>query len=158
VDVDMNFSPGFGLGERNPPSDHPTPSTLNSSSNTSYSMSGADNPSLAKKQQKATPSSAPSFDKVHSVHVTPSTTESPQVHDMSSLARQVYPNSTGSVGTTGAPNAFSMTSSWDMPTPSSNLNNVGFGNVNMDSLNEAQWAHLLNNSESGTGWANWRPS
>lgn len=158
VDVDMDFSPDFGLGERNPPSDHPTPSTLNSSSNTSYSMSGADNQSPGKKQQKSAPSSATSTDKTHSGHISRSTTEAPQVPDLSSLMGQVYPNSTGSMGTTGASNAFSMSSSWDMPTPNSALNNMDFGNMNVDSLSEAQWAQLLNNSGNGAGWDDWRPS
>lgn len=158
VDVDMDFSPDFGLGERNPPSDHPTPSTLNSSSNTSYSISGADNPSPGKKHQKSTTSSAASFDKVNPIRISPSTTESPQIPDMSAMAGQVYSNSTSSIGTSSASNAFTMTSQWDMPTPSSVLNNVDFGNVNVESLSEAQWAQILNNSGNGTGWADWRPS
>jgi hypothetical protein len=158
VDVDMDFSPDFGLSERNPPSDHPTPSTLNSSSNTSYSISGAENPSPGKKHQKSTTSSATSFDKVNTIHISPSTTESPQIPDMSAMAGQVYPNSTSSMGASNASNAFNMTSQWDMPTPSSILNNVDFGNVNVDSLSEAQWAQILNNSGNGTGWADWRPS
>lgn len=158
ADVDMDFSPDFGLGERNPPSDHPTPSTLNSSSNTSYSISGADNQSPGKKHQKSAPSSATSIDKVHSVHISRSTTEAPQVPDLSSLVGQVYPNSTGSMGTTGAPNAFSMSSSWDMPTPNPTLNNMDFGNMNVDNLSEAQWAQILNNNGNGAGWDDWRPS
>ncbi|KAJ5305042.1 Exosome complex exonuclease dis3 [Penicillium atrosanguineum] len=158
VDVDMDFSPDFGLGERNPPSDHPTPSTLNSSSNTSYSISGADNPSPGKKHQKTTTSSATSFDQVNSIHTSSSTTESPQIPNMSATSGQAYPNNTGSMGSTAAANAFAMTSQWDMSTPNTALNNVEFGNVNVDSLSDAQWAHILNNSGNGPDWADWRPS
>lgn len=158
VDVDMDFSPDFGLGGRNPPSDHPTPSTLNSSSNTSYSISGADNASPGKKHQKTTTSSATSSERVNSVHNSSSTTESPQIPNMSAMSGEVFPNSTGSMGNTAAANAFVMTSQWDMPTPISAMNNVDFGNVNVDSLSEAQWAQILNNSGNGSGWADWRPS
>jgi hypothetical protein len=158
VDVDMDFPTDFGLGERNPPSDHPTPSTLNSSSNTSYSLSGVDNPSPGKKQHMTAASPATSFDKVNSAHIPPSTTATSRVPDMGSMAGQIYPNSTGSMGTTGAPNAFPMASTWDVPTPNPAVNNVDFGNVNVDGLNEAQWAQILNNSGSGAGWGEWRPS
>lgn len=156
VDVDMDFSPDFGFGERNPPSDHPTPSTLNSSSNTSYSISGADNPSPGKKQ-KPTQGAASSFDKVHPVHISPATTESPPMPELGSLTGQTYPNATTSaLGATGAPPAFSMTSAWDMPTANPAMGNVDFGNVNVDSLSEAQWAQILNNTGNGAGWENWR--
>lgn len=151
VDVDMDFSPEFGLAERNPPSDHPTPSTLNSSSNASYSMTGADNPSPGKKQ-KPTQLATSSFEKIHTIHVSPSTTGSPPMPDM------FYPNPPVSLGATGAPPAFSMASSWNMPTSAPAMGNVDFGNVNVDSLSEAQWAQILNNSGNGAGWENWRQS
>ncbi|KAJ5168279.1 uncharacterized protein N7482_003873 [Penicillium canariense] len=163
IDVDMDFSPDFGLGDRNPPSDHPTPSTLNSSSNTSYSVSGADNPSPGRKQQKTassypSSSSTTSFEKVHSVHISPATTESPQVLDLNSIPSQVYGTSTTSpMGSTGAANAFTMPADWDVPTPSQGLSNVDFGAVNVESFSDAQWAQILNNG-NGSGWENWRPS
>ncbi|KAJ5679427.1 hypothetical protein N7462_007671 [Penicillium macrosclerotiorum] len=163
TDVDMEFSPDFGLGDRNPPSDHPTPSTLNSSSNTSYSISGTDNPSPDKKPKTSSAypsqSSATSFDKVHSAHISPATAESSQVPDMSSLSGQVYATSTASpLGATAAANAFALPAGWDLPTPNSgNPTSIDFNNLNVESLSDAQWAQILNNGVSN-GWENWRPS
>jgi hypothetical protein len=46
---DMDVSPDMSSSDRNhPPSDQPTPSTQNSSSNTSFAPSGTDYPSTAK--------------------------------------------------------------------------------------------------------------
>lgn len=162
VDMDMDYSPDFGLGERNPPSDHPTPSTLNSSSNTSYTMSGVDNPSPPKKQQKqggvySNLHGNSSFEKIQPTH-NPTTTEPPHIPDMTSIPGKAYStNLNGSSGTTGS-GAFSVPAVWDMPTPNPDMSNVDL-NVNMDSLNDAQWAQLLNNHADGSnGWDNWRPS
>ncbi|KAJ5380272.1 uncharacterized protein N7496_002700 [Penicillium cataractarum] len=163
IDGDMDFSPDFGLGERNPPSDHPTPSTLNSSSNTSYSMSGIDNPSPGKKQPNTTStypssSSATSVDKAHSVQISPVTTESSHILDMGSIAGQAYPSSSaGPMGAAGAANVFNLSNRWDMPTPSQDLSNLDFENVNVEAFSDAQWAQILN-TENGPGWENWRPS
>lgn len=163
VDGDMDFSPDFGLGERNPPSDHPTPSTLNSSSNTSYSMSGIDNPSPGKKQPNTTStypssSSATSVDKTQSAQISPVTTESSRIIDMNTIAGQVYPaSSTGPMGAAGAASMFNMASRWDMPTPGQDLSNLDFENVNVEAFSDAQWAQILN-TENGPGWENWRPS
>lgn len=163
VDGDMDFSPDFGLGERNPPSDHPTPSTLNSSSNTSYSLSGIDNPSPDKKHPNSastypSSSSATSVDKTHSVQISPVTAEASQILDMGSMAGQGYPaSSAGPMGVTGAANVFSMANRWDMPTPGQDLNNLDFENVNVEAISEAQWAQILN-TENGSGWESWRPS
>ncbi|KAJ5454336.1 uncharacterized protein N7458_005292 [Penicillium daleae] len=163
VDGDMDFSPDFGLGERNPPSDHPTPSTLNSSSNTSYSMSGIDNPSPGKKQPNTTStypssSSATSVDKTQSAQISPVTTESSRIIDMNNIAGQVYPaSSTGPMGAAGAASMFNMASRWDMPTPGQDLSNLDFENVNVEAFSDAQWAQILN-TENGPGWENWRPS
>lgn len=163
VDGDMDFSPDFGLGERNPPSDHPTPSTLNSSSNTSYSISGIDNASPGKKQPNTastypSSSSAASVDKSHSVQISPVVAESSQILDMSSVAGQVYPaSSAGPMGAEGATNIFSMANRWDVPTPGQDLSNLDFENVNVEAFSDAQWAQILN-TENGPGWENWRPS
>lgn len=157
VDGDMDFSPEIGLAERNPPSDHPTPSTLNSSSNASYPMSGADNPSPGKKQ-KPTQGATSSFEKIHTIHVSPSTMGSPPMPDMGDLSGQFYPHPPVSLGATGAPPDFSMAPSWDMSTSAPALGNTDFGNVNVDSLSEAQWVQILNNSANGAGWEGWRQS
>lgn len=163
VDGDMDFSPDFGLGERNPPSDHPTPSTLNSSSNTSYSMSGIDNPSPGKKQPNTTStyqssSSVTSVDKTNSAQISPVTTDSAQIVDLNSIAGQVYPaNSAGPMGGTGSANIFNMANRWEMPTQGQDLSNLDFANVNADVFSDAQWAQILN-TENGAGWENWRPS
>ncbi|KAJ5777991.1 Transcription factor [Penicillium odoratum] len=141
IDVDMDFSTEFSLGERNPPSDHPTPSTLNSSSNTSYSISGNDNPSPGKKQH--TSGTTYSGQGSNTIHISPAGTGPPQIQDMNTRS--------------GPASAFSIPPAWDLPTPSSDLNNVDF-NVNVDSLSEAQWAQLLHNNGAAAGWDSWRPS
>lgn len=162
--MDMDFSPDFGgLGDRNPPSDHPTPSTLNSSSNTSYSISGMDNPSPGKKHQKSAPTqetqSGTSFDKIHSVHISPTSTESPAIPDMSSFSGQMYSNrSNNPAGDAGATRTYSQTPGWELPASNSNMSHVDLGSLNVDSLSETQWAQILDDEGSGAGWDNWRPS
>ena len=164
VEMDMDFSPDLGMGERNPPSDHPTPSTLNSSSNTSYSISGADYPSPGKKQQypgsaHLTQGSTASFDPTRPVQTTPPKTTSPQGLELGSMATQAFPASTSSpLRTPGAAAAFSMPTGWNVPTPNTELNNMNFDNASVDALTEAQWAQILNNNTNGAGWENWRPS
>lgn len=165
VDMDMDFSPDFGgLGDRNPPSDHPTPSTLNSSSNTSYSMSGVDNPSPGKKQQNSFPgqqsqSSVTSFDNIHSVHISPVNSEPPAIGDLNTFTGQMYPNRTNNpLGETGTARAYPETPGWDIPPPNPSLSNVDLGSLNVDALSEAQWAQILDNNGSGPGWENWRSS
>ncbi|KAJ5183630.1 hypothetical protein N7492_001246 [Penicillium capsulatum] len=154
VDMDMDFSPEFGVGEKNPPSDHPTPSTLNSSSNTSYSISGVDNPSPGRKQPKPgstqfSQGSTMSFER-------PSKPESSSGTSFGSATKQTYMGSTDSpLGTTAAPNAFPPSSGWEAPTPTSALGNMEFNNLAVDSLTEAQWAQILNNN-ANAGWENWR--
>ncbi|KXG50787.1 Transcription factor [Penicillium griseofulvum] len=170
IDMDMDFPPDFGnlSDKNNPPSDHPTPSTMNSSSNTSYSISGADDPSPGNKHQKTNsvyPSqgSAPSFDKVNP-NIMSQGNPNPQATDLGSMAGQFYPNSSGSPSLpTGASGIFSIPSAWDLPNPDPETGNEDFGNLNMDTFSEAQWAQMLNSqiqSENGTnaGWQNWRPS
>lgn len=153
VDVDMDFSQDIGIGERNPPSDHPTPSTLNSSSNTSYSITGTDNTSPEKKQHPVQISTL-SFEKVPPIHISPSK-DSPPMSDMGALNGQVFSNTTSSpYGATTAPTAFSMTSPWDMSSNTA-TNNVNLGDANMASMSEAQWAQFLNGT-NGSGWESWR--
>ncbi|KAJ5086633.1 hypothetical protein NUU61_007940 [Penicillium alfredii] len=162
LNVDMDFSPDFGLSDRNnPPSDHPTPSTLNSSSNTSYSMSGADNPSPGQKQKSSLKHPGQglhtAFDKANLVHPS-SPGESSQAPNMSSLSGQLYPNSSSSpLGTTEA-NSIPTPSTWELPTSNPEMTSMGFSNLNVDSLNEAQWTQILNANGTGNGWGNWRPT
>lgn len=161
--MDMDFSPDFGgLGDRNPPSDHPTPSTLNSSSNTSYSMSGIDNPSPGKKQQSSAStqqSQSSAFDNVHSVHISPVSTESPAIPDLSSFAGHMYSSrSNTSLGDTSSGRTYPETPGWDMSATNPSLSNVDLSSLNVDALSEAQWAQILENNGSGPGWENWRPS
>ncbi|KAJ5138633.1 uncharacterized protein N7515_003481 [Penicillium bovifimosum] len=171
VDMEMDFPPDFGnLSDRNnPPSDHPTPSTLNSSSNTSYSIIGADNPSPPNKQQKTNlmyPNqvSAPSLEKGNPSGQPHGVTNT-QVTDMSSLAGRYYQNisDTTSVPTEAPSSMFSMPSAWDFQAPNPDMRNGDFGNLTMESFTESQWAQMLGSqilSENGNnaGWENWRPS
>ncbi|KAJ5983789.1 Transcription factor [Penicillium waksmanii] len=142
VDMDMDFSPDFGgLGDRNPPSDHPTPSTLNSSSNTSYSMSGIDNPSPERNSRIPPPPNR--------ANLLPSTISTP----FTSLLR-----SNTSLGDTAPGRTYPETPGWDMSATNPGLSNVDLSSLNVDALSEAQWAQILENNGSGPGWENWRPS
>ncbi|KAJ6171068.1 Transcription factor [Penicillium chermesinum] len=148
----MDFPADFGLGERNPPSDHPTPSTLNSSSNTSYAISGFDDPSPDRNPQKTTAGQSKQglgtvFDKNQPVHISPQ-----------AQGGQSYPTNTTGPLTAGSGSAFNMPSVWDMPTPSADISNVDFGGVNVDGLSDAQWAQILSSSGNAAGWDSWRPS
>ncbi|KAK5797763.1 hypothetical protein VI817_004054 [Penicillium citrinum] len=165
VDVDMDFSPDFGgPNDRNPPSDHPTPSTLNSSSNTSYSMSGVDNPSPGKKQQSSATSQQPqssvtSFDNMHSIHISPTGTDSPAIPDMGSFTGQMFSSrSNNSLDNTGTSRTYPEAPGWDMPTSTPNLGNIDLNTLQFDSLSEAQWAQILDDNGSGARWENWRPA
>ncbi|CAL5874636.1 uncharacterized protein PFLUO_LOCUS8933 [Penicillium psychrofluorescens] len=166
LDMDVDLSPDFGSSDKNnPPSDHPTPSTLNSSSNTSYSMNGAENNSPGKKQQKLNSTygsqgpTTTSSDTSNSVHISPTGTEpsSQAPNNLNPLAGQMYPGTTeSSMGSSGMAHAFSMPSGWDIP-PNPDAdgdNNLDFGTV----LTEAQWANILNGTgpDHSTGWENWR--
>ncbi|OQE43566.1 hypothetical protein PENCOP_c003G04093 [Penicillium coprophilum] len=170
VDMDMDFPPDFGnLSDKtNPPSDHPTPSTLNSSSNTPYSINGAEDLSPANKQQKTNsvyPSqgSARSFDKINPT-IMPQGNTNPQATDLGSMAGRFYSSSSVSPSLpTGASGIFSMPSAWDLPTQNQETGNEDFGNLNMDTFSESQWAQMLNSQIQGSngnnaGWQNWRPS
>ncbi|KAJ5972194.1 uncharacterized protein N7479_002112 [Penicillium vulpinum] len=170
IDMDMDFPADCGnLSDRNnPPSDHPTPSTLNSSSNTSYSMNGADDPPPGNKHQKTNsvyPSqgSAPSFDKVNS-NLMPQGNTNPQSIDLGSLAGRFYQSSSNSPSIPAeASGIFSVPSAWDLPTPNPDARNEDLSNLNMETFSESQWAQMLNiqiQGENGTntGWDNWRPS
>ncbi|KAJ5280986.1 hypothetical protein N7478_006358 [Penicillium angulare] len=162
VDIEMEHSPDFGLGERNPPSDHPTPSTMNSSSNTSYSISGTENPSPGKKQQNSGPAhtglNSTSFENIQSAHISSTKTDSPPIPGMTTMPGQSYSASTnGSSGTTGPASGFSFPPGWEVPTPSSDMNTMDL-NLNVDSLSESQWAQIFSNNGTAAGWENWRPS
>ncbi|KAJ5567411.1 hypothetical protein N7535_006717, partial [Penicillium sp. DV-2018c] len=169
VDMEMDFPPDFGnhSDRNNPPSDHPTPSTLNSSSNTSYSIIGGDDPSPSNKQQKTTPMysnqlSAPSFENTNPSGL-PHGVTNPQVTDVSSSIGAYYQNISGTPSVnTEASNMFSMPSAWDFPASNPETRNGDFGNLNMDSFSESQWAEMLGSQGMGengtnTGWENWRP-
>jgi hypothetical protein len=165
VDLDMDFSPDFGtLSERNnPPSDHPTPSTLNSSSNTSYSMNGVDNPSPGKQQPKTGPTypsqgSTQSFEKLNAMHMPPGDITS-QPPDLNSLLARAYQSSSGSPAMpTDTSNPFSMPPVWDIPTPNQDMGSADFSNLNVGALSESQWAQILGENGAPPSWESWRQS
>jgi hypothetical protein len=165
VDTDMDFSPDFGnLSDRNnPPSDHPTPSTLNSSSNTSYSLTGADDPSPVTKHQKSSSNypSQGSFDKINSVQM-PDGSSNSQATGMNSMGGRFYPSNSGSPSMpTEASNTFSMPSTWDFSNQTPAMGNADLDALNVEAFSESQWAQILDSQilgETPTGWENWRPS
>lgn len=165
IDMDMDFSPDFStLSERNnPPSDHPTPSTLNSSSNTSYSINGVDNPSPGKLQPKSGPNyssqgSAQSFDKLNAIHMPPGDITS-QAPDMNALLARAYQSNSGSPSMpTDTSNPFSMPPIWDMATPNQDMGPADFSNLNAGTLSESQWAQILSENGVSPSWESWRQS
>ncbi|OQD87677.1 hypothetical protein PENANT_c005G10767 [Penicillium antarcticum] len=165
LDLDMDFSPDFGtLSERNnPPSDHPTPSTLNSSSNTSYSINGVDNPSPGRQQPKSGPTypnqeSTQSFNKMNAIHMSPGDISS-QAPDINALLARAYQNNSGSPAMpTDTSNPFSIPPVWDLPTPSQETGAADFSNLNVGALTEAQWAQILGENGVTPSWESWRQS
>ena len=172
VDMDMDFSPDFGnLSDRNnPPSDHPTPSTLNSSSNTSYSLTGAEDAPPGTKKQKSTnhpnQGSGLPFDKLNSIHM-PSEIPNPQAAGMNSMNARFYPSSSGSpVIPTDPSTAFSAPPTWGLPDQMPQMGNLDLGNLSMENFSESQWAQILGTQVLGEspsgganpGWEDWRPS
>lgn len=166
VEMDMDFSPDFGnLSDRNnPPSDHATPSTLNSSSNTSY---GDDTP-LGTKQQKSSSNyssqgSGLPLDKLSSLQMPPGGSNS-QDAGMNSIGGRFYTSSSGSPSMlTEASNTFSMPSAWEIPNQTPGMGNANLGTLNVESFSESQWAQILGSQilgENGAnaGWENWQPS
>lgn len=172
VDMDMDFSPDFGnLSDRNnPPSDHPTPSTLNSSSNTSYSLTGAEDAPPGTKKQKSTnysnQGSGLSFDKLNPMHIQPEASD-PQAAGMNSMGARFYPSSSGSpVMPTDSSNTFSVPPAWGVSDQIPQMSNLDLGNLSMENFSESQWAQILGTQILGEnptgganpGWENWRPS
>lgn len=165
VDLEMDFASDFGnLSDRNnPPSDHPTPSTLNSSSHTSYSITGAEDPQLGAKQQNSSsnyPSqgSGVSFDKINSTHMPASAagmgSMDSRFHLGGSGSPSMPPESSGS---------FAMPPAWEFAPQTPAAGNTNLGGLNMETFSESQWAQILgtqimDENEAAPGWDNWRPS
>lgn len=156
--MDMDFSSDFNISEKvGPPSDHPTPSTLNSS-NTSYSLSRGDQPSPPKSQQQSFFISAPqgpisSLDDVNELDMLPETTGPNQFGDVSPLASQLFASISEDQGGSTAPESLShFPSTWNLAGfQSTNTGNTGASPSGMGAFDETQWAQLL----SGANWDNW---
>ncbi|CAG7957386.1 unnamed protein product [Penicillium salamii] len=171
VDMDLDFSPDFGnLSDRNnPPSDHPTPSTLNSSSNTSYSLTGNDDAPPGSKKQKSANYSNPgpglSFEKLNSMHI-PAENQNFQAAGMNSMAARYYSSSSESPVMPTESNAFSIPPAWGVPGQVPQMSNQDLGGLNMETFSDSQWAQILGTQILGetptnganNGWDNWRPS
>ncbi|EPS33564.1 hypothetical protein PDE_08526 [Penicillium oxalicum 114-2] len=159
LEGDMDFSPDFGHSDRNPPSDHPTPSTLNSSSNASYAVPGGENPSPDKRHPSTASSYQPMpsvmMDKTQTTQISPITADGIQALDMSSLAGQAY--TAGPINAMGAaalPNVFGA-NRWDIDNACQDLNNLDYDVVNVEAFTDAEWAQTLN-TQNLNGWENWR--
>lgn len=156
--IGMDFSSDFNVSEKvGPPSDHPTPSTLNSS-NTSYSLSRNDQPSPPKPQQQSflsntTQGPVSSLDSVNQMDMFPETTGADQPGDISSLASQLFAsNSEVQIGSTAPESPFPLPSTWDLgDMQAPNPGNTGASSGGMGAFDETQWAQLL----SEANWGNW---
>lgn len=152
MNADMDVSPDMSASDRNhPPSDQPTPSTQNSSSNTSFTPSGTDYPSPQKHQQRhsSTTNSSNSMNQIPM-----SSNNHSYLEDVSSSAHYFTSDSANPDGAVGAENPFSMPAAWDYPTgqtPSDNIEAV-IGGMSGMTPTESQWAQML----EGSSWENWR--
>lgn len=161
--IDMDGAPNFNLGNTNnkPPSDHPTPSTIDSSSNTSYQRTG--HPSPQKSQQQPSTTQAPlnplGISSTAAAATDGGNTDPNQFNDPSSLARQLSSNhpvapfySTGADTTSFS---ISSPSTWDFTNPPAQVpvsNPGGMAPGTTGPFSEAQLAQIL----SATSWDAWR--
>ncbi|KAI9932930.1 hypothetical protein MW887_009182 [Aspergillus wentii] len=148
VSADMDYSPDLS-DRNNAPSDHPTPSTINSCSNTSSSKTDQTSPATIQQQSSLNNSNQGSM---HSLDGANILNISPGGGNLG--AGQCLPGySETPFNATGPGDSFSMSSTWEYSaTQSSDHANLVMTPGGMDSLNEAQWAQLLN----GTNWDAWR--
>ncbi|KAJ5482656.1 hypothetical protein N7539_006102 [Penicillium diatomitis] len=163
LDGDMDFSPDFGHSDRNPPSDHPTPSTLNSSSNTSYAVTGAENPSPGKRHASTSSlyqpqPSAITMNKPESAQISPITADGTQAIDMSSLAGQAYTaGPIDALGAAGLPDIYNTANRWDITNTCQGISNLDYDVVNLDTFVDAEWAQTMV-AQNLNGWENWQQS
>lgn len=161
--MDMDFSIDMSLSDRNHSSDHPTPSTLNSSSNSSFTPSRADHPS-PQKQQQPQQSNAVSSNQypTTSVGTVPnpismSPNSAAYLANVQSFNNQYFSSVPGTPRDGGTGNPFAMTSAWEYPVSTTSTGNldaaVGAGSTGMTPLGDNnQWTQMFD----GTGWENWR--
>lgn len=156
--LDVDFSSDFNISEKaGPPSDHPTPSTLNSS-NTSYSLSRGDQPSPPKSQQQPFSINHPqgpisSLNGVNELDMLPEITGTSQFEDVSSLPSQLFAsNPEVQIGSTVPESPFNLPSTWNLgDMQSANPGSTGASPSGMGAFDEIQWAQLLN----GANWGGW---
>ena len=162
--IDMDGAPNFNLNNK-PPSDHPSPSTIDSSSNTSYQRTGHPSPQKPLQQESTTQASLNPLD-ISSAAATATgggNTDPNQFNDPSSLARQLSSNHTEtpfySTGADTTSFSISSPSAWDFTNPeaqaqaqSSVSNPGGMTPGTMAPFSEAQLAQIL----SATSWDAWR--
>lgn len=143
------------------PSDHPTPSTLNSSSNASYPRT---DPPISQQPPSTAPTAAAAATTTTTQAQTPisplgissSATATGSNSGPSSIAGQLYENNPGTPFYTGGfETSFTMPSppTWDFATTQANVSspgNMALGTAGP--FNEAQLEQLL----SGTNWDAWR--
>lgn len=153
--LEIGFSPELRVSERdttnNSPSDHPTPSTFNSSSitnNTSSSNLRANQPSSSSNtSQDPEPSSREGLDPLHLAGI-----PCPYARLGYKGAQELVPNSTGS-----GVDLPVLSSGWDSSVVQApdleNINNTTTTTPGeMDNATATQWAQIL----SEANWENWR--
>ncbi|KAJ9234881.1 transcriptional regulator family: Fungal Specific TF [Paecilomyces variotii] len=157
INGDMDVSSDMSVSDRNQPSsDHPTPSTQNSSSNTSYGVSGADYPSPQKHQRSSTTASNmhPNSSVDPSVRniAMPSDNQS-YLTEVSSSVNYFAPDGGNAGGLTGSENPFAMPAAWDYPLNQGSPENIEVvGGMSGMTPTESQWTQML----EGASWENWR--
>ena len=168
--INMNGAPNFSLGSinSNPPSDHSTLSTIDSSSNISYQRTGHPSPQKSQQQSSTTQVPLNPLDISSAAAATAAATgggntDPNQFNDPSSLARQLSSNHPETpFYTTGADNtsfSISSPSTWDFSNPQAQAqtqasvpNPGGMTPGTTVPFSEAQLAQIL----SATNWDAWR--
>lgn len=157
--MEMDFASDFSVSERiNASSDHPTPSTMNSSSNTTYSFPKGDQPSPPKTQQQSflnTPGQAPasSLGSAGQIDALLQNIGPNDIGDIHGLASQAFPANAEVPLRSAAPDApFPMSTSWNLPdAQTSTASNAGVPAGGIGPFDETQWAQLL----AGANWGAW---
>lgn len=163
--IDMDGAPNFSLGNTNNnlPSDHPSPSTIDSSSNTSYQRTSHPSPQKSQQQPSTTqvPLNPMDISSAAATATGGGNTDPNQFNDPSSLARQLsshHPETPFySTGADATSFSISSPSAWDFTNPpaqaqSSVPNPGGMTPGTTAPFSEAQLAQFL----SATSWDAWR--
>lgn len=140
--IDMDAAPNVILNDDNrTPSNHQSPSTLNSLSNTSYSRTEKPSPQRSQQPSPSNTTQLPTQAPMNPLHIPPTggVTDPSQFGDPSSLARQLNPDTASSFFSTEPGTSFSIPSpsAWNFSNSQAAASGTG------DFSSEAQMAQFI---------------